>query len=149
MAYLSKDKRNAYARAYKEKNKARIAAQRKALRDSNATGYRDKYNEYYAANKEKIIERTLEYQKSHPEVRKKSQERAKKQSKGVRKGLKDRQQLKPAYIQALIRCEGSNKSIQQKQAEVLTYRLRNRINRIIHEQSNNSQGSSIPATGTH
>jgi hypothetical protein len=149
MTYSSKEKRNAYVRAYRLNNKARIAAQRKALRDSNVTGYRDKYNTYYAANRETIIKRTQEYQKRRPEVKKASNEKAKRLGKGIQKGLKDRRQLKPAYIKALIRCEGSNKSVEQKQAEVLTYRLRNRINRIIHEQSNNSQGSSIPATGTH
>src|SRR6478752_6976896 len=109
---------------YKDKNIARIKAaegaarrrknpeyvakqnaRRKELRDKNLYGYREKWDKYYAANKERIIKATVAYQKIKPEVKQKSFEKAKALGKPIAKGIKERRELSMGYVYDLIRTE--------------------------------------------
>ena len=75
-------------------------------------------------NKSKILERQKIYQQEHPEVRKKSQEKTKSQGGYKVKGKREREKLANSYIAALIREEGSNKSLIEKKVEVMKYRVK-------------------------
>lgn len=86
--------------------------------------------EYYKKNKERILLRTKIYSNNNPNIKIKSQNKAKELGKIIRKSKKERDSLSNAYISALIREEKSDKSIEMKQAEVLIYRLKKIIKKI-------------------
>lgn len=133
MAYSSKEKRNAYMLKYRNKNKARIAARRKVLRDTFPMT-KEYEKSYYSKNREKIIERNKSYRERNPQVKKRAQEKFKLLGKAIQKGKRDRKTLSKAYLAALIREEGSDKTIVQKKKEVLKYRLKKIIKKIDNEK---------------
>lgn len=83
----------------------KLKKRRKEIRDSNIYGYREKYREYYAANKEAILKRTNEYRKRNPQVTAKAIEKSKRLGKGIAKGIKEREELYDGYVYALLRKE--------------------------------------------
>jgi hypothetical protein len=111
MPYKNKEDRRKYAADYVKiwrsnpENKKKQDERRKELRDNDMYGYRDKWNKYYAENKERIISKTVEYQTLKPEVKKKSFNKAKLLGKGIEKGIKERRELYNGYVYSLLRKE--------------------------------------------
>lgn len=86
--------------------------------------------EYYKKNKKELINKTNTYRKNNPNKVEQWNKRNRELGKGVEKGKREREELKPAYLKALIREEGSDKSVDEKAAEVLIYRIKKKINKI-------------------
>jgi hypothetical protein len=81
---------------------------------------------YYLEHRDEILKRTSEYNKSHPDVIKKSQN--KNRGKNIIRGRKDREDLKAHYLNSLIRNYDTNLSIEERQSSILIRRIKQKIN---------------------
>lgn len=109
-------------------NKKKQNERRNYLRNKELNSVKEYEKEYYNKNKVHILNRCKEYNNTHPEVRKKSQQKAIVLGKSIEKGKKQRHNLSEGYISAQIRKEKSNKSIDEKKREILIYRIKKIIN---------------------
>lgn len=119
-------KRNDYIKKWR-KSEAGIKSIEKA-RLKSAEKRKKWAKEYYLANKDKILKSTTEYSKNNPQVAKKTQE--KNRDKNINRARKDRQDLKPHYINTLIRIQGVKDSIESRQSQVLIKRIKKEINNL-------------------
>ena len=111
-------------------NLVKLKKRRKELRETNKELVKKKEQEYYKKNREHILQRCRNYQKANPQVKKKAQEKSKALGSGILKGKRERKELRKSYIVSQIRKEKTNKSIEQKQAEILIYRLKKQLKKI-------------------
>lgn len=110
-------------------NLARQNKRRKEIREQNKDAIKKKEHEYYLKNREHILKRCKEYHTKNRDVRKRYQKKFVQSGKSIDKGRRDRTNLTNAYIASQIRKEKSNKTIEQKQAEILIYRIKKQIKR--------------------
>lgn len=117
---------NKRQKKWRAANKEKVRARRKFLRDNYPTT-KIAEKKMYKQKRDAILKRCKEYNEKNPAVKKRAQEKAKKLGKSILKGVKERENLSPAYVASQIRNEKSIKTIEQKQTEILIYRLKKAV----------------------
>jgi hypothetical protein len=109
--------RKEYLKQWYQENKARINEARR----NPEIGYYVSAKKYYDANKKQI-----QLRQSKNEGRQQRRNDRKRQAgTNVRTGQRQRSNLYDSYAAALIKHEGSDKTLQTKKVEVLRYRINN------------------------
>lgn len=98
--------------------------------------------EYYAKNRAKILKKTSEYNKTHPEVRKKSQD--KNRYKNILRARKDRAELKPHYVKTLARVSSRVKTEGEVETSVIVHRIKSKITLVSDDKVCNNCQELLP-----
>jgi len=128
----SKEKRNEYVKAWRNTPEGKLSVAK--YREKSKQKRKDWAQQYYKDNKDEINRRVMDYRRSHPEKIQEWNEKNRKNDVWKNKSKKERKELADSYIIALIREEGSDKSIPEKKKEVLSYRIKKIIKKIDHEK---------------